>query len=131
MAFNVGNFVKSSAKSAVTKMVDDVVRGVAAGLPSNVTAISGNIAQSLVNTGSTFRTVDAMSSLKTDSIISGAAEEFFALSGNSLDRGSGVNISSIRNVGSESLNNILKNVNPETKIAGKKSSDSLQILAVI
>ena len=131
MAFNVGDFIKDTSKSAVNKLVDNIVGGIVAGLPTNTQLIASSISESLINTGSSYKTADAMTSLKTDNIVSGAANEFFALAGKDINRAGGATIASLRRGGSETLNSILTGVNPETKIAAKKGKDDYEILSVL
>lgn len=131
MAFNVGDFVKDTSKSAVTKLVDNIVGGIVAGLPTNTQLIASSISESLINTGSSYKTADAMTALKTDNTVSGAANEFFALAGKDVNRAGTVNIAQLRRGGTDTINSILTGVNPTTKIASKKGKDEYEILSVL
>lgn len=131
MAFNVGDYIKETSKSAVTKLVDNIVGGIVAGLPTNTQLIATSISQSLINSGSSYRTADALTSLKTDNVISGAANEFFALAGKDINRAAGTSIAALRRGGTDTINSILTGVNPETKIASKRGKDDYEILSVI
>jgi len=131
MAFNVNNFIKNNSKPVMNKLVDNIVGGIVAGLPTSTKSIATSISQSLLNSGSSYTSVDAMSSLKTDSIISGADPNFFAIAGKSLDRASGVSIASLRRSGSESLNQYLSSINPSTKIASQKSRDEFEVISIL
>ena len=131
MAFNVGNFVKDTAKSAVNKLVDDAVGKISSGLPMNTKLIADSAAKSLFNIGASYESVQALAAAKTDNIISGGADEFFALAGKAVNRTGGVNLKDLRRLGEESLNSYLRNINPTTKIASKRKRDELEILSVL
>ena len=131
MAFNVGNFVKDTAKSAVTRTVDNIVGNAVAGLPLSTSLIASSSAQTLFNIGSSYESVSALTSVRTDNIISGASDAFFALAGRSVDRAGGVPISQLRRAGSsESLSLFLQEINPSTKINNRKR-DQYEILSVL
>ena len=131
MSFNVGNFIKSSSKSAVVRMVDNIVGSIVSGLPMNTTALASSISQSLIQSGSSYQTADTMASLKTDSIISGAADEFFALAGRQTNRLGGSTVSELRRLSSETLSSHLLNVQPETKINSKLYKDNYEVLSIV
>jgi hypothetical protein len=130
MAFNVGNFVKDTAKSAVGRLVDKVLGNVTPGLPMNAQLTADSTAKALFNIGASYESVEAFASRRTDSIISGAADEFFAIAGKSVDRAAGASIADLRRSSTESVNNYLQNVNPSTKIKSKRSRDEYEVLAV-
>lgn len=131
MAFNVSNFVRDTSKSAVQKITDKVAGQVSAGLPSGALGIASSTAQALLKGGSALSNVANLTSNKTDAIVSGALSEFFALAGQNPSRAVGGALSALRQAGNESIQNYLQNINPSTKIAEKKSNDSLTILSVI
>ena len=131
MGFSVGNFVKSASKSAVDRLVDNVVSSVSVGSPINVKSIASNISQSLLASGSSYASMSSITSLKTDSIISGAASEFFALAGKETGRSLGVSVSDLRRLSTDTLTSHLLNINPETKIAANKAKDQYEVLSVL
>ena len=64
MAFNVGNFVKNTAQSAVDKLVNDVVGKVTSGLPMASQLLASSSAQTLFNIGASYESVQALTSKK-------------------------------------------------------------------
>lgn len=131
MAFNVGNFVKNTAQSAVDKLVNDVVGKVTSGLPMASQLLASSSAQTLFNIGASYESVQALTSKKTDAIISGAADEFFALAGKEISKAAKINVSKLRRSAMEDINTFLNDINPATKIASKKRKDALEILSVV
>lgn len=129
MAFNVGDFVKDTAKSALTKLVDNVVGNIVSGLPMNSQLTAQSTAQSLINTGASFSSVQALSALKTDNIVSGAAAEYFAIGGQDATRASAA-ISSLRQ-NNESTESYLNSAHPETKMAKSRSKDEYEVHALL
>jgi hypothetical protein len=129
MAFNVGDFVKGTAKSALNKLVDNVVGNVVSGLPMNSKLAAKSTAESLINAGASYTQVEAMSALKVDNITSGAAPEFFAIAGKDVSRASAA-IGALRH-NSDSTDSYLNNVNPETKMAKRRSKDEYEVHALL
>ena len=131
MAFNVGSFVKNTAKSAVQRLVHNVVGNVVSGLPSNSTLIANSTAETLFNIGSSYSSVTATSSIKTDSIISGAANDYFGMAGKDTSRTVSSTIKALRQSGNEDTQTYLNNINPTTKIAAKSESNQVTILSAV
>lgn len=131
MAFNVGNFVKNTAQSAVDKLVNNVVGQITSGLPMASQLLASSSAQTLFNIGASYESVQALTSQKTDSIISGGAAEFFALAGKDITKAASINVSKLRRSALEDINTFLNDINPATKIANKKRKDELEILSVV
>ena len=131
MGFNVGNFIANKAKSAVDRLVDDAVGKIIGGLPMSANKIASSSAESLFNIGASYESVQALSSQKTDAIISGASDEFFALAGKVVNRTAGTDLSKLRRRSSETIDAFINNVNPTSKIAAKKQDDELTIISVI
>ena len=129
MAFNVGNFVKSTAKSSVEKMVNNVVKDIVSGLPGGSQLITSSTAQSLFNVGASYESISSAASAKIDNIISGGADEFFAMAGRVVNRTGGVSLAKLRRASNDSLNVFLKEINPTTKIAAKRSRNEIEILS--
>lgn len=130
MAFNVGSFVKNTAKSAVQRLKDNVVGNVVAGLPSNSKLVASSTAESLFNIGSSYSSVSAITAVTTDTIImGGAADDYFAMAGKNTSRTAGSSIRSLRQIGNESTQSYLNDLNPATKIAAKAESNQTTILS--
>ena len=129
MAFNPNDYLKDTSKSQLNKLSDSIVGSVVAGLPTSTTSVATSISQSLINIGSSFRAVDALTSLKTDNVISGAADAFFAIAGQNVDR-AGSSIADLRRT-NNNLTDIIQNVNPSTKISIEKSKDLYEVFSII
>jgi hypothetical protein len=122
MAFNVGNFVKSTAKTIVDRIVDNATNTAISGGSRNAQLIAKTTAQSLFNIGASFDSVEAFSTQKTDTILSGSPDEYFALAGKSPSRVAASSLPSLRRTRNESVQVYIDDVNPETKIANAKSN---------
>ena len=120
MAFNVGNFVKSTSKSIVNRIIDNATSTAIAGGSRNAQLIARNTAQSLFNIGASFDSVEAFSTQKTDTILSGASNEYFALAGKSPSRVVAGALNSLRRTGNESTQVYVNRINPQTKVANAK-----------
>lgn len=130
MSFNVGNFVKSTSKTPTQKITDDVISRATNGLPTSVQSIASSSANALLNCGTSLSGVAAITSNMTDSVVSGGADEYFAIAGLVKSRAAG-SMSDVRRGSSEGIMNYLQNINPSTKINSRKGSDSLTILSVV
>lgn len=128
MAFSVDNFIKNTAKTAVSKILDNVVGNIGIGLPTNSKLIAKNTAESLFNVGSSYESVSAFSSQRTDTIISESSSDFFAFAGKSINRASESGVSSVRR-GIDNTKSYYMEINPETKVKRKK--DQYEILSVL
>lgn len=131
MAFNVGSFVKDSAKSIIGSAVDNIIGNVVSNLASNSRLPAKNVAESMFNIGASYQSVEAFSALKTDSIISGASNEFFGLAGKEPSRIGATNMADLRSKSVNDLKVYLQKINPETKISNKKFDSIIEILAVV
>lgn len=131
MAFSADKFVKNTAKSAAEKIVSDVVSKTVSGLPMSSKLIASSTAESLFNIGASYESIQALSAQKTDAIISGAANDFFALAGKAVGRVAGANISKLRRSGNEDINQFLDKINPATKIKNSKKSNTPEIISVL
>lgn len=131
MAFNVGNFIKDTAKSSVDKLIDDAIGKVTSNLPSMSGLLAKSSAQSLFNIGSSYESVQALTSQKVDALVSGSADDFFALAGKVVNRTAGANLSQLRRTSPDNINTLLDKVIPSSKIRQAKNKDSLEIIAVI
>lgn len=131
MAFNVGSYIKNTSKSAVNRMVDDVVSSTINGMSMGVTNLTSSISQSLLASGSSYTTVNTLASLKADSVISGASNEYFAFAGKEINRTAGAAISDLRRTGSTTLSSHLLGIQPETKIAANKRKDQFETMSIV
>lgn len=129
MSFSVGSFIKSTTKSVVSRLVDDVVGRVSSGLPQSSQLLAKSTAESLINTGAAYTSIEALSSLKTAESVSRSGGEYYALAGKSTARTAGSDLSKLRRQGGGDIQTYLQHINPATKINGKK--DTLTILSVL
>lgn len=121
MAFNVGKFVKSAAKSVGSRMLEDVITAASSKLPLNTVLAARSTATSLFNVGASYESISAFSTQKTDALIRDGAETYFALAGKDPARASSADVESLRRNGINSdTNYFLNEVNPSTKIKMKK-----------
>jgi len=131
MGFNVGNFIADKGKSAVDRLVDDAVGKILGGLPMSANKTASSVAESLFNIGTSYESVQALSSQKTDAIISGSSDEFFALAGKVVNRVAGADLTKLRRTAGENIHDYINRVNPATKIKSKRDDDGLTIISVI
>jgi hypothetical protein len=131
MAFNVGNFVKSTSKSIVNRIIDNATSTAIAGGSRNAQLIARNTAQSLFNIGASFDSVEAFSTQKTDTILSGASNEYFALAGKSPSRVVAGALNSLRRTGNESTRVYVNSINPQTKVANAKRDQVFTTYTVV
>lgn len=131
MAFNVKDFVKDSQKSPVERVIDTVISASTNGKPNGLKGIAESTAKSFFNIAASYESVSAFSSTKTDNIVSGAADEFYALAGKNTARASKVDLNKLRRLSSEDTNTFLNNSNPATKIGAVKKGNSIEIISVL
>lgn len=129
MGFDVGSFIKDSAKSILGSAVDNIIGNVVSNLASNSRLPAKNVAESMFNIGASYQSVSAFAALKTDGIISGASNEFYALSGKDPNRTNQAKLSDLRNTSTTDTLTYLRSINPGSKIADSKTSDRPEILA--
>lgn len=122
MAFNVSNFVKSTAKSITGRIVDNATTTAISGGARNAQLIAKNTAQTLFNIGASFDSVEAFSTQKTDTILSGSSDEYFAIAGKSPSRVAATGLPALRRTGNESSQVYMNDINPQTKVANAKSN---------
>jgi len=131
VAFNVSNFVKSTSKSISNRILDNATTTAISGASRNAQLIAKTTAQSLFNIGASFDSVEAFSTQKTDSILSGASNEYFAMAGKSPSRIAANKLSSLRRTGSESARVYVESINPQTKVANAKSNQQFTTYTVV
>jgi hypothetical protein len=129
MGFNVGNFIKDSAKSIIDSAVHNIIGNVVSNLATNSRLPAQNIAESMFNIGASYQSVSAFAAVKTDAIISGAANEYYALSGKDPNRTNQAKLSELRNTSTTDTLTYLRSINPRSKIANSKTDDRPEILA--
>lgn len=122
MAFNVSNFVKSTSKTITNRVVDNATTTAISGAPRNAQLIARTTAQTLFNIGASFDSVEAFSTQKTDTIVSGASDGFFAMAGKSPSRVSASQLSALRRTSADSTKTYINHINPQTKVANSKSN---------
>ena len=131
MAFNVKDFVKDSVKSPVQRIIDKVVSSASNGQPNGMKNVAESTAKSFFDVAGSYESISAFASVKTDNIVSGAADEFFALAGKSSSRSSKADIRKLRRKSTQDTNSYLNNSNPATKIGATKKGNSIEILSVL
>lgn len=132
MAFNVGNFVKDQAKSAVSRILKGVIGNSTSGLPKSTQLVANSTAQSLFNIGASYESVSAFTSTKTDGIVSGGDPHYAAVAGKDVAKKTGTSsVSAARNIGSDDLSTYKSKLNPQTAIARKKASKSVEVISAI
>lgn len=132
MAFNVGKFIKSQAKSAVGRLVGDVVGGVVSGLPKNSQLVATSTAQTLFNIGASYNSVSAFAASKTDGIVSGGDPYYAVAAGKDVAKKTGnQTVATARTAGTDDINTYVDKLNPQTAIAKKKASRSVEILTAV
>ncbi len=129
MGFSVGNFIKDSAKSIIDSAVDNIIGNVVSNLAANSRLPAKNVAESMFNIGASYQSISAFAALKTDGIISGASNEFYALSGKDPNRTNGAKLSDLRNTSTMDKVAYLQNINPATKIPDRKANDKVEHVA--
>lgn len=131
MAFNVGSFIKDSAKSILGNQIDRIIGNTVSNLASNSKLPAKNVAESMFNIGASYKSVEALAALKTDAVVSGAADEFFGLGGKVPSRIGSANMADLRSKYVNDLQAYMKNLNPETKISENKSKNVIEILVAV
>lgn len=131
MAFNVKDFVKDSVKSPVERILDKVVSFASNGQPNGTKSIAQSTAKSFFDVAASYESVSAFSSTKTDNIVSGASDEFYALAGKNSERTSKVDLNRLRRISNEDTTSYLNNINPATKIGAVKKNNTIEIITVL
>lgn len=131
MGFNVGNFIKDSAKSILDSAVDNIIGNVVSNLATNSRLPAKNVAESMFNIGASYQSVSAFAALKTDGIISGAANEFYALSGKDPNRTNQAKLSDLRNTSITDASTYNQKVNPESVIQLAKNNRNIEVMVAL
>ena len=131
MGFSVGNFIKDSAKSIIGSQVDNIIGNQVSNLASNSRLPAKNIAESMFNIGASYQSVEAFAALKTDAIISGSANEFYALSGKDPNRTNQAKLSELRNTSTTDASTYNQKVNPESAIQLAKANRNIEVMVAL
>ena len=131
MAFNIGKFVKSAAKTVGNKLLDDIVSSVTSQLPMNISSSARSTAETLFNVGASFDSISAFAAQKADSIVNQKAEVFYGLAGKDPARVASADLKKLRSRAVEDTNQFLTDVNPSTKIASKKRDASVILDGIV
>lgn len=131
MAFNVGAFIKNTAKTAIDIISGDILDGVTTGLNKYSITTANSTAQSLIATGASYATAAAITAQTTDASVSKSDAYFYAMAGKDVTKASATDLANQRNQGAENVDYLLKNVVPSTKISAKKADKAETIMAVL
>lgn len=130
MGFNVGKFVKGTAKSIANRVVDDVVTAATSALPTITTTSANSTAQSLFNVGASFESISAFATQRTDAIVSDAAADvYYALAGRDPSRASAADIEELRRPDTNNIDLAAAELIPQTVIRSRKENrDGVDII---
>lgn len=131
MAFNPSNFIKSTAKSAGDKILNEIVNNSTTGMPTSVISSAKSITESLFNVGASFESISSFASQKTDSIVNQGSDHYYALTGKDPARAAAVDIAKRRRANIDDTSSYLEQINPATKIKSKRNNNSPIINAVM
>jgi predicted TIM-barrel enzyme len=131
MAFNIGKFVKSAAKTVGNKVLDDIVSSVTSQLPMNISSSARSTAETLFNVGASYDSISAFAAQKADCIVNQKAEVFYGLAGKDPARVASADLKKLRSRAVEDTNQFLNDVNPSTKIASKKKDASVILDGIV
>lgn len=121
MGFNVGNYVKESAKTAGQQMVGKATSQLMQSLPLSAQALASTAAGSFLNIGASTDTIDTFVRSIVDDVTESAVGEFYKLASG--------NIAGARSKGADvNINTFLSNVNPMTKINKSKELDVIVVV---
>ncbi len=131
MAFNVGKFVKNTAKSAGDRILGDIISSATSGMPINLISSAKSTAESLFNVGASYESISSFASQKTDSLVNQGSDFFYALAGKDPARASAADIKQRRRVNLDSIDTFLDEINPSTKIKSKRKEVDIILNAVL
>lgn len=131
MAFNVKDFIKNDVKAPVDRILDTITSAVSNGKSNGTKGIAESTAKSFFDVASSYESVSAFSSARTDNIVSGAADQFYAFAGKNSERASKTDLNKLRRISTEDTNSYLNNVNPATKIGAVKKGNTIDIITVV
>lgn len=131
MAFNIGKFVKSAAKTVGNKLLDDIVSQVSSQLPMNITSSARSTAETLFNVGASFDSITAFAAQRADTLVNQRAEVFYGLAGRDPARVASADLRRLRTRAVEDTNQFLNDVNPSTKIENKRRDASVILDGIV
>lgn len=131
MAFNVKDFIKDDVKAPIDRILDSITRAASNGKPNSAKGVAESSAKSFFDIAASFESISAFSSAKTDAIVAGDGDEFYAFAGKNPQRASKADLSRLRRLSSEDTNSYLNNVNPATKIGAVKKDNTVNITSVV
>jgi hypothetical protein len=114
---SAAKFVQDTLLSPIEKIVGGITSSIVGNLPLNTTSVAKSTAETLFNIGASYDSISSISAAKTDSIISGAPDEFYAFAGKNVSRASGVDIAKLRGLQQETSQAYINEINPSTKLA--------------
>jgi len=120
MSINLGSaakFVVDTLKSPLEKIVDGISSSIVGNLPLNTSSVAKSTAEALFSIGASYDSISSVAAAKTDSIVSGAPDEFFAFAGTNVSRTAGTSVSKLRSMQTETTAAYINEVNPSTKLA--------------
>ena len=130
MAFNSSNYVKDVDKPFTNRIVDPIVNSTTYGLPTSTATIAASTADALINTGLSPEQAAALVASRTDNVVNGGADEFYAIAGKDPTRAARVSLRKLV-LDRISTKDYLNDVNPQTKIAAFRSDNSIEIITVL
>lgn len=116
-------FVKTIA-SPLESLANDVVNKLVSGLPGNAGGVASSITKTMFDIGSSYDSVQALASLKTDNVISKASADYFAVAQKAIGKASAADIAK-RRISDSNAN--FTSVNPNAKIAQAESNKEIVI----
>jgi hypothetical protein len=131
MGFNVGNFIKDSAKSILGSAVDNIIGNVVSNLATNSRLPAQNIAESMFNIGASYQSISSFAATKTDAIIAGEGGEYYALSGKDPNRTGQAKLSDLRNTSITDASTYNQKVNPESAIQLAKNNRNIEVMMAL
>lgn len=131
MAFNVKDFIKNDIKAPIDRILDVITSSASNGKANGSKGIAESTAKSFFDVAASYESVSAFSSAKTDNIVSGAADQFYAFAGKNSERASKTDINKLRRVSTEDTDSYLNNVNPASKIGAVKKGNTIDIISVV
>ena len=128
---NASRFIVDTFKSPVRKIIDGISSAIFGNLPMNAIGVSQSSAKALFDVGAAYDSISSITAAKTDSIVSGAADEFFVFAGKTVNRAAGVNIARLRTMQSENPQTYINDINPSTKLARMEENRADLFISVL
>jgi hypothetical protein len=119
-------FIKTVA-SPLESLASGVVNKIVSGLPGNAGGVASSITKSLFDVGSSYDSVQAIASLKTDNTITRGSADYFAVAQKSIGRASAADIQKRRRA---DTNSNFTSVSPNAKIAQAEANQDIIISTI-